>query len=207
MRRVGSHPLGLKSPGIPRVSGCQCDGWVRTANPDSRAVAREISRGAPPYPFRARKDPDFSGLAKTALGRREFCSPSRLGEIRFETRCSPGVDQSTNGRSSANRASRSPLSPTVAPPHAPSQQNARHRFPGGRSEHALRALASSTSCGGRCQGQQNVAGTRVWGTKLARHDPPGAAVLFNWPASARPGLRKEAAGSSPQDRRGSRRAG
>jgi hypothetical protein len=35
-----------------------CDGQVRTANPDSRPVASEISPGAPPYQYSQRKDPD-----------------------------------------------------------------------------------------------------------------------------------------------------
>ena len=40
-------PRGLKRPGILRLSGRRCDGWVRTANPDSRPVASEVSRRSP----------------------------------------------------------------------------------------------------------------------------------------------------------------
>ena len=35
---------------------------VRTANPESRAVASEISPGAPRYPFRPRKDPETRSI-------------------------------------------------------------------------------------------------------------------------------------------------
>jgi hypothetical protein len=61
VRRLGSHRPRLKSPGFLRLSGHECDGCVRTANPDSRPVASEISRGAPRISIRqGRTQPELT---------------------------------------------------------------------------------------------------------------------------------------------------
>jgi hypothetical protein len=47
VRRIGSHLAELKTLANLRLSGRRCDAWVRTANPGFRAVASEVSGGAP----------------------------------------------------------------------------------------------------------------------------------------------------------------
>ena len=56
--QAGSHPGGAQdlrnSAGFRRSSATV----VRTANPNSRSVASEVSGGAPPYQYSSKKDPD-----------------------------------------------------------------------------------------------------------------------------------------------------
>jgi hypothetical protein len=54
------NPAGFRLP-VRRV--------VRTANPDFRAVASEVSRGAPPYQYSPRKDPEFLNRSLPMLPR------------------------------------------------------------------------------------------------------------------------------------------
>ena len=106
------------------------------------------------------KDPQFQRFSERRPRTEKVSKSLSPTKIRFETSIllQALINRLTNERSSASRASRSSLQPTVPPTHAPMRTESPPQvFPGGRSEHALRALASSTSCGGRCQEQQNVA--------------------------------------------------
>ena len=47
VQRVGSHSDALKKQETCGFQALRCDGWARTANPESRPVASEISGGAP----------------------------------------------------------------------------------------------------------------------------------------------------------------
>jgi hypothetical protein len=59
LRRQVRTPARSKTPGSPRLAGpSDATLWARTANPDSQPVASEVSRGAPPYQYSSRKDPD-----------------------------------------------------------------------------------------------------------------------------------------------------
>ena len=49
---------GSKRQEICGFQAVRCDAWVRRANPESRPVASELSRGARPYQYSSRKDPD-----------------------------------------------------------------------------------------------------------------------------------------------------
>ena len=73
-------PTSSKTFGNPRLSGRRVRRWVRTANPESRPVASDVSGGAP----RARSGPgstcDFSDLAEETAQWRRFCSSSRPAE-------------------------------------------------------------------------------------------------------------------------------
>jgi hypothetical protein len=88
---------------------------VRTANPESRRVGSEVSRGAPRFPFQPRKYPQcqwVSGCRRRTEKVSWYLSPAR-DEVQFKTLLSPLSDQPISVRRSASRASPTSACPMV----------------------------------------------------------------------------------------------
>jgi hypothetical protein len=176
-----------------RVSGGQARRVVRTANPESRPVAREISRASPPYPFWAEKDPQFKWFGEQTARWRWFCSPSR--PPRSSSKPSDRVRHSKQpavglpGRAVARAASFGSFLHLVGPPRqaakcsastltvdnhwcvpnvpAPtSQRPVRHRF----------ADAPSFASTGGSQPRQTRVGTSLSGRQVCRRRSGEAAI-------------------------------
>ena len=115
-------PFRPEAPGFLRLSGCQCDGWVRTANPEPRPVASEISRAPPPVSVFVKEGPRRHPLDFLAIP----CTDGRLVDIKL----SFDLDRHVSIESLQRTLTLPPLQASTA------KQPAWNR--GGLSRHTLR---------------------------------------------------------------------
>jgi hypothetical protein len=152
---------------------------LRTANPESRAVASEISRGAPPYQYSPRKDPDMLNVRSTYV--------SDFTPIPGNFIC---VLLSATER---YHCATERLSATIRAP--PRIETARLRT-GRAVGHTVRPWPDATCCDGQCQGPQD-APSRKWPRSRAWAMQP---FMLTW-------YEHDTRGGSVPDHRTSRRAG
>ena len=111
---------------------------MRTANPNSRAVASEISGGAPPYQYSPRKDPDLLIRRSVYVAHLDFSpSPALLYFTKIHR-----ISLANNKRFTC-----------LLSKHALNQNSPPGDWTGCQA-HALRTWPNTTCCDGQCQGPQ-----------------------------------------------------
>ena len=99
VRRVGSHPSGLKTPGILRLSGSPVRRVGANCEPGIAALSLAKYRAGPP---RTRLSPgrtrNLSDLAEASARQRRFCSPSRPTDITSKPRLKVSESKTAHSR-------------------------------------------------------------------------------------------------------------